>query len=76
MFDGIGMDIVDVGRQIVHIGDDVLPKAALPHSAFAGAAARREVCRTRQAARESRLVFLHAIQARLLTLLLHRTKSA
>lgn len=37
---GIGLNIIDVRREIVGVGDDLLPEAALPYPPFAGAAAR------------------------------------
>lgn len=38
------MDVGDVRRKIVHIGDDVFPKAALPHAALARSTAECQAC--------------------------------
>lgn len=55
MLHRIAVDVTDVRREIVGVGDNVFPEAALPDAPLAGAAARGKVRRAGQAAGETAL---------------------
>ena len=55
VFHRVRVDVFDMRREVVRVGDHVLPEPALPDPAFARAPAGHGIRLSRQAAREARL---------------------